>query len=163
MGATTIGQRLKDYITFHGSDCGAGVSEERVSAFEHRNRILVPPDLRTYFITMNGTAGDYAYGIIRFWSLDELQSISQEISAKRTHKALIQSRYREPIEEGDTFFVFADCLHEAQLFAIYLSPQVKANPVIILDGDQPRKVADSFSHFVELYLASPERLQLIVD
>ncbi|MBC8355322.1 MAG: SMI1/KNR4 family protein [Planctomycetes bacterium] len=163
MPQITIGRKLKDFIISDGTDCGVEVPEARISEFERQHGVTIPMDLRSYFTDLNGTAGDYAYGIIRFWSLDEVQSVTKEISEKKTSSSLIQSAYADPIDGGDNFFVFADCMHEAQLYAIKLSLTETNNPVILLDGGEPIVVAESFSDFVERYLTTPEDLRLEVD
>jgi hypothetical protein len=56
--------RLKKHLLAHGSACGVGVSDAEIRAFELQNKVTLPDDLRAYFRKLNGTAGDYAYGII---------------------------------------------------------------------------------------------------
>jgi hypothetical protein len=163
MKGISIAKRLRQFIESHDSKCGVGATESRIQDFECQNHVRIPDDLRTYFTELNGTAGDYAYGIIRFWSIDESCPVTHDILVKRAHQALIQSSYREPIEGGENFFVFADCLHESQLYAIYLSSSDKANPVVLLDGERPTVVAESFSDFIERYLTTPEDLRLVLD
>jgi len=126
----------------------------------------MPVDVRDYFVAMNGcSAGGYGYGMIRFWNLDEVKSVAEEIPGNAPPTAaVIQSAYREPLAGGEHYFVFADFLHDLQLYAIHLSSsQNGLNPVIVLDGSAPIKIADSFSHFVDLYITSPKSLRLLVD
>jgi hypothetical protein len=161
---TTIGKRLKDFIESHGSDCSSGASEARILEFEQKYSVVIPEDLRSYFAELNGTAGDYAYGIVRFWSIDEVRTVKQEIAAATPpDMAVIQAMYSEPIDDGENFFVFADCLHESQLYAIHLSTSDMPNDIILLDGEKPTVVAESFSDFVERYLTAPEDLRLVID
>lgn len=163
MTAINIGKRLKAFVESHGSNCGAGVTQTRISVFERENGIQIPEDLKRYFAEVNGTEGDYAYGIVRFWSIDECRSLKQVISETPAGAAVIQAAYSAPIQEDDQYFVFADYLHESQLYAIRLSPSDQQNPVILLDGGEPVVVAESLSDFVERYLTSPEDLRLEAD
>ena len=163
MSDITLGNRLRNYLLSEGTECGVAASDEQISKFESRNTTTIPDDLRSYFREVNGTAGDYAYGLIRFWSIDEVCTVAKDIAAKRHLPALIHSRYAAPIEGQETLFVFADYMYEAQLYAIELSSTEKRHQVMILDGGEPKKVADSFSDFVNHYLSNPEELKLMVD
>jgi hypothetical protein len=163
MTTVTSGRTLREFVESRGSKCGVGATDERIYEFERENNVQIPGDLRTYFIELNGTAGDYAYGIIRFWSIDECRTLEHEISAAIPGMAVIQATYGEPIEGYDQFFVFADYLHESQLYAIRLSSATQPNPIVMLDGGEPVVVADSFSDFVKRYLTAPEELRLEAD
>jgi hypothetical protein len=160
-----VGQRLKDYLLSQGVPCDDGVSEDRIAEFEHRHNVQMPVDFRCYFMTMNGSAGAYGYGMIRFWKLDEVKSIAEEIDNTLPTASVIQAAYLEPIEGAEHYFVFADFLHESQLYAIHLSLSQDdgVNQVVVLDGSAPIKVADTFSQFVDVYITSPECLRLVVD
>lgn len=159
----TTTEALVDFLKSERTQCGGGVAPSRISAFEKRNGVRLPDDLRTYFRELNGTGGDYAYGIIRFWGLDECVTLANEVRSAGSRAAVIQSAYGEPSVEMEDFFVFADHLHESQLYAIRLRPESTANPVIVLDGGEPAEVATSFSDFVRCYLTTPESLRLVVD
>ena len=164
MTDATIAKRLRHFIESHGSECGTGVTETRIRKFECEADVEIPEDLRKYFTELNGTAGDYTYGVVRFWSIDEIRTVSEEISAATSPgMAVIQAMYSDPVDDGERFFVFADCLYESQLYAIYLSTSDKPNRVILLNGEKPIVVAESFSEFVERYLTTPEDLRLVID
>lgn len=157
------GKRLKDSILSHGVQVAVGVSEEQIAYFERQHDIKMPPDLRGYLVEMNGSA-DYAFGLIRFWSLDEMKSVAQAVSDTPPSAAVIQAAYRQGIDDAAHYFVFADFLHESQLYAIHLSSSLDhPNQIKLLDGTAPVKVADSFAEFADLYIASPESLRLCVD
>jgi SMI1 / KNR4 family (SUKH-1) len=165
MATKTAGDRLRDALVSQGVVCGIGVTERRIAEFERRNKVHMPSDLKSYFAAMNGWADAYGDGVIRFWSLEEFRSVADEVPGDTPPTAaVIQAKYQEPIADGEHYFVFADALHEAQLYAIDLAPpRGGLNDVALLDGTEPSKVADSFSHFVELYLSDPSRLRLFDD
>lgn len=162
MTATTPGTRLREYLSSDGTTCGVPASDDQISDFELRTSTTIPDDLRAYFREVNGTVGDYAYGIIRFFSIDEVRSLAEEWEAKRHFPTLIHSRYSAPIEGQDRLFVFADHMHEAQLYAIRLSPTDNRHSVMILDGGKPEVIAESFADFVNKYLSNPAELRLMV-
>lgn len=163
MASDTISKLLRERFTSQETACGDGTSEESIREFEVANGVVVPDDLRSYLIEIDGTSGDYAYGIIRFWCLAEICSISEELQSKRHAKGLIHSCYDRPFEEERNYFVFADHMHEAQLYAIQLTLTNNHNSIVMLDGSAPVKVADSFTEFVMRYLSAPESLKLTVD
>jgi hypothetical protein len=161
-----IGQLLRRYLLSHGVACEAGVSEERLMEFEQLHNIRMPVDFRDYFLTMNGcSAGGYGYGIVRFWNLEEVKTVAEEIPGNRPPTAtVIQSTYNESIEGGEEYFVFADVMHDMQLYAIHLSTaQSGLNDIVVIDGSAPWKVANNFSEFIHLYLSSPALLRLVVE
>lgn len=163
MTGTMPEKRLKEYLLSHGSACGISASDAEISQFESQNMTTIPDDLRSYFRSVNGTAGDYAYGIVRFWSLDEVQTVAHELAAKQKSTALIHSRYAAPVPGAEALFVFADYMHESQLYAIKLSQSERVNPVFLFDGGDPVEIAKSFTDFVDQYLSNPEDLRLMVD
>ena len=165
MEHTSAVQRLSDYLVSQEIPSNHGVSENRITAFEHQHKIRMPADLRHYFMTINGTAGAYAYGIIRFWSLDEFKSVAEEVGSAKARSNLVKAAYHELFKGVESCFVFADYLHESQFYAIHLSlcESSEANQIIILDGSAPLEVADNFSDFIDTYITSPERLRLAAD
>lgn len=164
MHPDTIVDQLKSFLMTHGVMCGAGVTEDRIDDFETRYGIRFPLDIRDYFARLNGTAGDYGYGIMRFWSIDEVRTLAEEIYFASAGAAVIQGAITVPIEDASREFVFADCLHESQLYTIHLSPlRNDQNYISLFDGSTAVRVAHSFSEFIELYLNSPGSLRLVVD
>ncbi|MBC8353253.1 MAG: SMI1/KNR4 family protein [Planctomycetes bacterium] len=158
------GQRLKDFLTSHDIQPALGLAEEVITKFEQHHKVHIPTDLREYFRAMNGSADAYAYGIIRFWGLNEVESVVDVVSRADPSSAVIQTAYRDGFEDAEHYYVVADFLHELQLYAIKLLPSQRGpNEVIILDGSPPTRVADSFSEFVDFYVDSPERLHLAID
>lgn len=138
-------------------------SDDQLSQFETRYQVTIPEDLRAYFREVNGTAGDYAFGIIRFWSIDEVCTFVEAWEANRNLGCLIYSRYAAAIDYSERLFLFADHLHEVHLYGTILTSDGHYRPVMLVDGGPPRLIADSFGDFVERYVSSPERLKLMVD
>lgn len=156
-------EALVDFLRSEGTECGTGVDVTRLSDYEAVNKVTLPDDVRAYFLEVNGTNGDYACGIIRFWSLDEFATLEQVIGASGSRAAVIQSAYDGSTGKRGDYFVFADHMHEAQLYAIRLRPESEPNQVVVLDGGEPVVVAGSFTDFIRRYLKSPESLRLVVD
>ena len=165
MRPENAGQRLKAYLQSQEVPCDSGVPDHRIGELEGRCHIRMPADLRSYFMTMNGSAGEYAYGIIRFWNLNDFKSVEEEMRNKSSVASQIMYAYRDkPVENAAQYFIFADCMIDSQFYAIHLTSALDGlSRIILLDGSEPVKVADTFSQFIDLYITSPERLRLILD
>src|SRR5262249_39548440 len=111
-------------------------------AVEERFGIAMPPDLREYFLRLNGTAGGrcaIANGeLISFWHLDELATLAAEGVAG--------------IDDGD-WFVFADHAVCAYRYAIRLSSDRDAATPVAICYDPPTfEIASTISQFFDAYL-----------
>jgi len=126
-----------------------GNTEERVRDFESRNGVILPPDFRDYFLTVDGMAqiGGHDCDPIgfAFWPLRRIRSVTEECTAQK-----IEPPANSELEK---YFVFADYLQWSWAYAIDLgTPAAGTNRVIHVGTLRPNFVADSFTHFVTLYL-----------
>jgi hypothetical protein len=146
-----IGTELKNRWLSRGLEVNPGVSKEKLSQFESRYQVSLPADLRDYFLTVDGMAeGVTDDALIRFWSLNEVKPIPAEAP-----------EFARPsyIREAESLFVFADYSIWAHAYAIRLSSSTEnANPIVVIGGEKPIKVFDSFSDLVSSYLIDPDRL-----
>lgn len=121
-----------------------GASEAECAAFEQHYGVTLPPDLRAYFTTLNGTVSG-AYGmddddLLGFWHLDEVRTLSEQGV--------------ESGPEAARSFVIADHSIWVHAFAVQLTPIPGAPTPVVADIGQPlTRVAESFTEFVEEYLA----------
>ncbi len=119
--------------------CATG---EEVDAFEQRNGVKLPADLREYFQRLNGI--DMDAGLFRFWPLARLISLKLPPSV---------------LGEADRYFLFADYMVGTWYYAIYLGDDpFLQNRVILPDFPSHPVIAPNFSEFVELYLTDSPRL-----
>jgi hypothetical protein len=145
-----IGRKLKDRWLSQGLEVNPGVSIETLSRFESRYQVSLPADLRDYFLTVNGMAeGITDDALISFWSLSEVKPIPEEAPE------FARGSY---VEEAESLFLFADFSIWAHGYAIRLSSSREPNPVIVIGGEKPVRVFDSFSDLVSNYLIDPDRL-----
>jgi hypothetical protein len=128
----------------HGAAPRAGVTDAEIHSFERKQGVKLPEDVADYFRAVDGMNEDESDELgIRFWSLDELRPVVEEL----------------PAADGDAFkdyFVFADYSMWAHGYAVRLD-QI-ANDVIIVGGEKPIAVAPSFREFLQLYLTQRDRL-----
>lgn len=146
-----IGTSLKNHWLSKGLEVNPGVSTEELTAFESRYQVLLPADLRDYVLAVNGMAeGVMDDALIRFWSLNEVKPMPEEAPA-----------YADPayIQDPKSLFFFADYSIWCHAYAIRLSSNSEtANPVIVIGGEKPTRMYDSFSELVSDYLTDADRL-----
>lgn len=164
MELVTSGQKLKSFLAKCESTVATGVSRNRVDQFQDDHSVLLPDDFKSYLLEVNGTCDDYVVGIVRFWSIDEVRTVAREVASTPLGASVVQPSYRHGFVGDDSYYVFADLQHELQLYAIRLSNSLALpNDVILLNGDSPFVIANSFAHFVDLYVASSPILRMIWD
>jgi hypothetical protein len=144
-----IGAKLKNHWLSLGVKVNAGVSHDELDAFESKYQVVLPADLRDYFLTVDGMVeGVMDHGCFSFWSLNAVKPIPDE-----------SPNYSDPyIKDARSFFVFADFLIWSHAYAIRLAATDAANTIFMIGGETPIKMYDSFSEFVSAYLSDPDRL-----
>ena len=120
-----------------------GVSAEQLARFEQKFKTRLGPDMHAYFEAVNGMGRDEMDSEchIRFWPLEEVKPLHEEIDASWA--------------EG--YYLFADYLLWSHGYAIDLSPTGQG-AIVVVGGESPRQVAPSFAEFVRLYLETPEQI-----
>ena len=150
-GFTSAGESLKRHWSSLAVDNNAGVSKAELDSFEAKHSVVLPEDLRDYFLCVNGMPQDVVDdGMIRFWMLEELQPLPQGAPA-----------FSDPsyIQNPESLFLFADYSMWAHAYAIRLgSVPLQSNEVVIIGYKSPVTVSQYFSEFVEQYLTDKDRL-----
>lgn len=146
-----IGTSLKNHWLSQGIEVNPGVSREELRAFESRYQVSLPSELRDYFLTVNGMADGFSDdALIRFWSLSEVKPIPEEAPD-----------YSDPsyIEGAETLFLFADYCIWSHAYAIRLSSNSEnPSPIIVIGGETPIRIFESFSELVSNYLTDADLL-----
>lgn len=160
-----VGQRLMIYWREQDLPVRNGVADGRIRLFERHYGVELPHDFRNYLLTVDGLNYAYSYGMISFWELERIKPVTAEIPGSTpTGAPVVQGSATVTFKDADKYFVFADFMHDMQLYAIRLSGNLQEpNDVIVIGRDSPLTVASSFSEFVDLYFQSPQSLYLSVD
>lgn len=139
-----VGESLQRHWALHQVDANAGVSREELNAFEAKYGVVLPPDMRSYFLCVNGMASDVVdEELIRFWMLDEVKPLNE--GAPEFSNPLY-------IQRPESMFLFADYSLWAHAYAIRLeSVPLQSNEVCIIGIERPITIANSFSEFVAHY------------
>lgn len=151
-----IGARLRNRWLSQGVEINPGVSGEDLAAFEAAYKISLPPDMRDYFLSVNGMAeGVSDSALISFWPLNEVKPIPETAPG-----------YSDPsyIPESESIFLFADFCIWSHAYAIRLcNSQAASNPIFVIGCERPIMLFNSFSQLVNEYLIDPDRLLTILD
>ncbi len=143
----------------HWQSCGItiqqGVAESRIQEFEDKYRVLLPLDLKSYFLQVDGmkmTLDDSKDKEgFSFWPLSQVKTVELEYTQLRIEPYTAQNL--------ESFFVFVDYFDWSWAYAIYLSPELAApNQVILIGKEEPIKIADCFTAFVDLYISNSPKL-----
>jgi len=148
---TSAGESLKRHWASHRVDINAGATEAELNAFETRHGIVLPQDLRDYFLCVNGMPPDVVDdGMIRFWMLEEVRPLNQGAP-----------EYSDPsyVKSPESLFLFADYSIWAHAYAIRLGAvPLQSNEVVIIGYKSPVVLSASFSEFVHRYLTDKDLL-----
>ena len=82
LAANSVIEALRERWRTQGILNERRATEEELTAFEARYNVVLPPDLRCYFATVNGTAsGQYGMDdqdLLGFWHLDQVHPFAEE-------------------------------------------------------------------------------------
>jgi len=143
---SSVGEGLREYWLARGLTIRPGSSEEQLLAFESRYGVRLPPDMRDYFAVVDGLdEGQYDDDFFSFWPLGIVERAT--------------TRYLDCfLEDQASYFIFADHSIALPDYAILLTPDGKLDTSVLAVCSDLRQyntspVADSFTEFVERYLA----------
>jgi hypothetical protein len=86
-----------------------------------------------------------------FWPLSRIKSVPEECAKSKVHLP--------KIDDNGSYFAFADYMQSSWAYATCLAPD-QLGKILQFGTHSPRIVADSFTQFVEAYLADAEQLYL---
>lgn len=114
-------------------------TSDEIDDFERRFEVVLPLDLREYFLRLNGTGqGMTDDDLISFWRLDELE---------------ILTKYGvTDLKDAAEWFVFADYSIWAHAYAIRLRSDRDAPAPVAICFPEAFQVASSMADFVSGYL-----------
>ncbi len=141
-------ERLKARWIADGLSLRPGATSEALDAFEAKYQVALPPLVRDYFASVDGT-GDNSDGVfIHFWPLSEVKTIMDYHGWSPDQAAGLEG-----------WFYFADFMISSHDFAIRLtSDPADDGPVMFADGEL-YPLALSFAGFLDRYLADRKSLR----
>ena len=137
----------------------AGLND-KLSLFELKNSLLLPPDLAEYFRLMNNARNELDKDLYQFYTFDQFKSIEKELAhwgGVPDYRNIVNT-----LSQCENCFVFADYMSHLFAYAIRLYPKVTHfNEVYMICGDKYKIVANSFSGFLDLYFDDSIDLKII--
>ncbi len=132
-----------------------GASAVTIAEFEHRNRVVLPEDVRLYYSFMDGMENwDLAEEMISFWQLSEIGSVPEKLSDCRGIPDY--SEIGSVLPDATSYFVFADHSIWLNVYAMKLtSDRSNRSPIIWICGKLWQPLAESFAAFMDEYAADP--------
>ena len=116
---STIGERLHAHWLAQGIELPPGVTEDRLKEFETRFGVVLPTDLREYFLHVDGMGEPFQWDedLFNFRPLSEVESISDlEIM----------------LEDRSSYFVIADHSIWLPAFAIRVDTVCEPSPTSVI-------------------------------
>jgi hypothetical protein len=129
-----------------------------LTIFQDDNNIILPDDFKKYFEMLNGTGDEYTDVLYEFYSIGRIKKVSDEFIGWQgvpNYQALLSN------QEVKDLFVFANYSFNLFAYAIRLYPEkLNRNEVYVLCGENYKKISETFSEFLDLYLGDSIELQL---
>ncbi len=125
---------------------------EAITAFERKHAVRFPDDFRSYLLDANGMseAGIMDNEGFCFWNLSQMKTLRQ---------LNLDDGVSTPGFDENSYFAFADYLIWSWAYAIDLGRESTTRGQVIHVGTlQPRIIAESFTDFVESYVADSPNL-----
>ncbi|MBC7920228.1 MAG: SMI1/KNR4 family protein [Ferruginibacter sp.] len=134
-------------------------TENKIASFYSKNNLLIPNDLVVYFKLLNGTNEGYDEKFFQFYSFKQFKSVNEELKYWRgipDYTNIVNT-----LNNHESFFIVADYFFHLFAYAIRLyQDESTKNEVLVICGDQYKRIANSFSEFIDLYLSESIELQL---
>jgi len=143
-------QKLKRYW----DDTGAGIdtielAAEQVEGLEQRYGIRLPSDFREYLLCSCPDGEVYEEDLTSWWSLDRIRNIPEEYNHEIVDNAIAR--------DAAKYLFFADYSLWCFAWAIACGEDENRGKILIVSG-RDRFVADSFSQFVDRYVADKKQV-----
>lgn len=146
-------KELKEIIDQRGAP--DPVSEEDIKLFKKIYRLSIPEDLQAYFKIFNRTVSNYGPVFMEFYTFNGFLTVKEAVGdfgGVPDYRKIVETM---PFHAN--CFVFADYSINVITYAIRLHDvHAQINEVYAICGAVYKKVADSFSEFIQKYLANED-------
>lgn len=151
-------ERLKNKWIAESTKVSTLANDEDILIFQKNNNVILPADLILYFKKLNGSGGECLDDLYEFYSISRIRNVINEYSdwdgIPEYKKIPIYLNHAEQV------YVFANYFSNLFAYGIRLSGEKSIdNEVFVICGEEYKKIANSFSEFIELYLSDSIELQ----
>ena len=150
--AETHGAQQSRRCAASGVALNSGVSESAILEFEEKYNVQLPPELRAYFMRVNGMPQYEIDGLARLWPLEEVSPVS---------KYFIHQEVSVFVPEADSHFIIGDYNVEGSYWATQLTNPASDRPIVVIYdvSNSCEQVTPDFQTFIERYVTEePESL-----
>jgi len=139
---------------------GSVAGDDDLLLFQKKNNVILPPDFAEYFKSLNGTGGECTDRLYEFYAIDRIKNIVDEFG--QWNGIPNYRNLSNTLSDPRSLYVFANFNINLLAYAIRLySFNSSQNEVFVICGDDYKKIANSFSEFLELYVRDSIDLTLI--
>jgi hypothetical protein len=150
-------QKLKEHWGQENIPDSTNISDAEIRKFQEENKVVFPSDLIDYFKKANGSSEEYDNQLFRFSSLSNFKSIDDDL--KNWNGVPDYSNIVNTLPDYKSFYVIGDYSFSMFAYAIKLLPIASSdNEIVVIAGDKYKKIANSFSEFIDLYLNDSTKL-----
>jgi hypothetical protein len=143
---TNLWQRLVELWRGDGLIIRPPAQPNAIQTFESKYGVVLPSDMRAYFLTVDGMEDELDPGTNRFWPLAMVKPVEEELS----------EGHKDRLAYPDCY-VFIDHCIWCFAWAVRLDkePAGVSGPVFQVTASEVhgQQIAPSFTAFVEMYLA----------
>lgn len=151
-------KKLKEKWEVEGVNGFYPADIDSIQTFQSKNNIVLPNDLKEYFKVLNGTREEYTDELYEFYSINRIKKVSEE---SQDWKGVPNHQFLVKLNDTRNLFVFANFNFNLFAYAINLyQEEIDINEVYVLCGEEYKKIANTFSDFLNLYLNDSVELQL---
>jgi hypothetical protein len=151
--------KLSKYWAAQGLPFQPGATREAVKQFETTHNVVLPAEMRDYFLKQDGMSSDWQYskdktGFCKWFSLWDVARVRP--AAEELAEGDLQAG-----PELDQYFAFADFLDWSWAYAIRLTSHPREGGRVVMLGTAdglPLEIAASFGEFVDLLIQDSPRL-----
>jgi len=126
-------------------------SGDEIQRFEEKYGFIIPSDLKSYFLLLNGTNDSYDNNLFRFYSLDHFLPVREALDNWRgtpNYRQIVNT-----LKNPEECFVFSDYSFHLFVYAIRLNKfTLDDNQIYIIQGSNYEVIATSFTQFLSFYL-----------
>lgn len=147
-------QRLVERWRIDDIPIRPGVHHQSIADFESKYSVVLPPAVRDYFMSVDGTGDQMDDGLYRFWPLSEVKPVHEQLAP--TDRFTYSDRFSYP-----DCFVFADHCINCWDYAVKLTKDpTQSAPVFRVTASDPpgEKMAESFLEFMSSYASNPDSI-----
>lgn len=133
-------------------------NNDDILRFQKENNVILPDDLILYFKKINGSGGEYLDDLYEFYSINRIKTVIDEYAD--WHGVPDYKKISIYLDRAEQVYVFANYFVNLFAYGIRLGGEKSIeNEIFVICGEQYKKIANSFSEFIELYLNDSIELQ----